>query len=93
MRRLFVGNISYAVREGELRALFASVGTVAQLKLFTHRDSGRSRGFGFVEMSTEEEARSAIERLNGRNLGGRILAVVEARERDSLNGGRAPHGR
>src|SRR4028119_1798521 len=70
-KRLFVGNLSFDVNEAELRDLFAQSGTVADCKLVTDRDTGRPRGFGFVEMSSEAEANAAIENLNGRDHPGR----------------------
>ena len=65
--RLYVGNLPYSVTELELRDLFASLGTITEAKIVTDRDTGRPRGFGFVEMSTEDEAKKAIEELNGRD--------------------------
>ena len=68
--RLYVGNLPYSVTELELRDLFASLGTITEAKIVTDRDTGRPRGFGFVEMSTEDEAKKAIEELNGPGRGG-----------------------
>ena len=86
-KRLFVGNLSFDVNEAELRDLFAQSGTVADCKLVTDRDTGRPRGFGFVEMSIEAEANAAIENLNGRDYQGRTLNVNEAQERSGGGGG------
>jgi len=79
--RLFVGNLSYNTTEMDLRDVFANLGDVVEVKVVTDRDSGRPRGFAFVEMSSAQEAASAIEQLNGRELGGRTLNVNEAAAR------------
>lgn len=86
-RRLYVGNLSYGATEAELRDMFAEAGTVSDAKVILDRDTGRSRGFGFVEMSTDAEATHAIEALNGRDLQGRAITVSEARERSGGGGG------
>ena len=85
--RLYVGNLPYAVTELDLRDLFGSIGTVTDAKIVTDRETGRPRGFGFVEMSTEDEARKAIEELNGRDVQGRQVAVKEAEDRRGGGGG------
>jgi RNA recognition motif-containing protein len=85
--RLYVGNLPYAVTELDLRDLFGGVGTVTDAKIVTDRETGRPRGFGFVEMSTEEEARKAIEEINGRDVQGRQVAVKEAEDRRGGGGG------
>ena len=85
--RLYVGNLPYSVTELDLRDLFAGLGTVTDAKIVTDRETGRPRGFGFVEMSTEEEARKAIDELNGRDVQGRQVAVKEAEERGRGFGG------
>jgi cold-inducible RNA-binding protein len=85
--RLYVGNLPYSVTELELRDLFAGLGTVTDAKIVTDRETGRPRGFGFIEMSTEDEARKAIEELNGRDLQGRQVAVKEAEDRRGGTGG------
>ena len=85
--RLYVGNLPYSVTELELRDLFAGMGTITEAKIVTDRDTGRPRGFGFVEMSTEDEARKAIDELNGRDVQGRPLAVKEAEDRRGGGGG------
>jgi cold-inducible RNA-binding protein len=80
-RRLFVGNLSYDTTEISLRELFAQAGNVAEAKIVLDRETGRPRGFGFVEMSSDNEARDAIERLNAREVDGRAITVSEAQER------------
>jgi RNA recognition motif-containing protein len=85
--RLYVGNLSYSITELDLRELFAGLGTVTDAKIITDRETGRPRGFGFIEMATEEEARKAIEELNGRDVQGRQVAVKEAEDRRGGGGG------
>src|SRR3954468_4767888 len=85
--RLYVGNLPYAVTELDLRDLFGGLGTVTDAKIVTDRETGRPRGFGFVEMSTEDEARKAIEEINGRDVQGRQVAVKEAEDRRGGGGG------
>jgi RNA recognition motif-containing protein len=85
--RLYVGNLSYSITELDLRELFAALGTVTDAKIITDRETGRPRGFGFIEMATEEEARKAIEELNGRDVQGRQVAVKEAEDRRGGGGG------
>jgi len=86
--RLYVGSLSYQTTEQELADLFGQVGQVDSATVITDRDSGRSKGFGFVEMSNDDEARRAIEQLNGTVLGSRQIIVNEARERrDNSYGG------
>ncbi len=80
--KLFVGSIAYSVNDSQLQDFFASVGTVVSAKVIMDRDSGRSKGFGFVEMSSDEEAAQAVKELNGKDLGGRALVVNEARPRE-----------
>jgi RNA recognition motif-containing protein len=79
--------LPYAVTELDLRDLFGGVGTVTDAKIVTDRETGRPRGFGFVEMSTEDEARKAIEEMNGRDVQGRQVAVKEAEDRRGGGGG------
>jgi cold-inducible RNA-binding protein len=79
VKKLYVGNMSYDTTEDTLRALFASVGEVESVNIVTDRMSGRPRGFGFVEMATEEEAQAAISQLNGTTLDDRQISVAEAR--------------
>lgn len=80
-RRLYVGNLSYATSEADLRQAFARCGSVVDVKIVTDRETGRSRGFGFVEMSTDDEAASATSTWSGQELQGRSLTVNEAQER------------
>ncbi|MFQ5509070.1 MAG: RNA recognition motif domain-containing protein [Leptospirillia bacterium] len=89
---LFVGNLSYDTTEVDLREAFEAFGQVTSAAVIMDRDSGRSRGFGFVEMSTDEEGRSAIEDLNGKEFQGRPLTVNEARPRGEGGGGRRGGG-
>lgn len=79
--RLFVGNLSYNTSEPELRSEFSKFGSVKDLKIIIDRDTGRSKGFGFVQFATEAEAQAALEGLDGQELSGRILAVKVAEER------------
>ncbi|HVU50271.1 MAG TPA: RNA-binding protein [Polyangia bacterium] len=85
--RLYVGNLPYSVTELDLRDLFSPMGTVTEAKIVTDRETGRPRGFGFVEMSNEAEAKKAIAELDGRDVGGRPVAVKEAEERRGGGGG------
>ncbi len=80
-KKLYVGGLSYSTTEDELHNLFEDQGTVLSAVVITDRDSGRSKGFGFVEMASEQEASNAIEQLNGKNVSGRNIMVNEARER------------
>jgi RNA recognition motif-containing protein len=77
--KLFVGNLDYTVTGDDLRAAFSSVGTVVDAVVITDKMSGRSRGFGFVEMSSDDEAKKAIEKVNGSDLKGRKINVNEAK--------------
>ena len=85
---IFVGNLSYASTEDDLRQLFAAFGTVERVNIITDRETGRSRGFGFVGMPNEDEARDAIDGLDGSELQGRSVAVNEARRREPRSGRR-----
>jgi cold-inducible RNA-binding protein len=90
MRKLYVGNLSFDVTDADLRHLFEPHGAIESAKVATDRDTGRSRGFGFIEMSSNSEAESAIAALNGREIGGRALVVNEARPKTSgFEGGRS----
>lgn len=91
-KKLYVGNLSYEVRDADLEQLFAPYGTVESANVIMDRDAGRSKGFGFVEMSTNEEAQKAIEALNGKDHQGRALTVNEARPREERGGGRGGFG-
>ena len=77
--KLYVGNLSYSVRDDDLQQQFSAFGNVQSAKVMMERDTGRSKGFGFVEMSNAEEAQAAIEGLHGQNMGGRDLTVNIAR--------------
>ena len=83
--RIYVGGLPYQTTEQDLLDLFAQVGHVTSATVITDRASGRSKGFGFVEMSNDQEARTAIERLNGTILGNRTIVVNEARERQTTD--------
>lgn len=97
MKNIFVGNLNFSTTEDQLRALFENYGVVERVSIMTDRDTGRSRGFGFVEMTNEAEADQAIAALNGNVLEGRTLNVNEARPRPERQrfgggGGRAAAG-
>ena len=85
--KLYVGGLPYSVAEDQLQALFSEHGTVESAKVISDRMTGRSRGFGFVEMSSQEEAQEAIDKLNGTALEGRTLTVNEAKPREPRSGG------
>jgi RNA recognition motif-containing protein len=85
---IFVGNLAYTATEEEIRQLFEEYGAVDTIRLATDRDTGRPRGFGFVEMPDTTEAQAAIDGLNGTSLGGRPLTVNEARPREERGGPR-----
>lgn len=91
--KLFVGGLSFSTTTDQLRALFAQVGAVEAATVVTERDTGRSRGFGFVEMATAEEAEQAIARFNGTDLGGRRLSVERAKAPTAGSGARGGFGR
>ena len=85
--KLYVGNLSFQTTSDELTTLFAQAGTVESVSLIEDRETGRSRGFGFVEMQTKEEGDAAIAQFNGTELAGRTLKVNEAKPRENRNGG------
>jgi len=89
-KRLFVGNLAYSTADQDLRDLFSRVGTCASASVLSDRETGRSRGFGFVEMSTDEEAQRAVAELNLTELQGRSINVTEARERGEARPPRPP---
>src|SRR6516164_8117067 len=89
-KKLYVGNLTYDVGDGELRQLFEAFGTVQSAQVIMDRDTGRSKGFGFVEMGSDQEAQAAIAGLNGKDVGGRSLTVNEARPK--TEGGRGGSG-
>lgn len=87
-KRLYIGNLSYSVKDENLRELFAQVGEVTSATVISDRETGRSKGFGFVEMSTDDLARQAISKFNGFVMMGRPLSVSEARPPAPREGGR-----
>ena len=86
-KKLHVGNLAFQTTSNDLQQLFGQAGTVESASVIEDRDTGRSKGFAFVEMSTEEEAASAIDQFNGKELAGRMLKVNEARPRENRSGG------
>ena len=92
-RKLYVGGLSFDTTDAELRAFFEQVGNVESASVISDRFSGRSKGFGFVEMATAAEARTAIQELNGKVLDGRTVTVDEARPPQQRGGGGRPGGR
>src|SRR5438094_8562051 len=91
-RKLYVGNLGYGLTDQDLTQLFAAHGTVESAQVVMDRDTGRSKGFGFVEMKTDQEAQAAIAALNGQDNGGRPLTVNEAKPRtDRPRGGSSDH--
>jgi RNA recognition motif-containing protein len=91
-KKLFVGNLNFKTTDDDLRTLFAQAGTIASATVMMDRATGRSRGFGFVEMSSDEEAEKAVKEFNGYDFQGRALNVNEARERTPGGGGGGPRG-
>jgi cold-inducible RNA-binding protein len=87
-----VGNLPYSATEASLRELFAPLGEVSSVSIITDRDSGRSKGFGFVEMATDAAAQQAISQLNGKNLDDRAITVAEARPQTDRGGNRGSFG-
>ncbi len=87
--KLYVGNLSYDTTEEDLRTLFSGAGTVTSVALIKDRDTGRSKGFAFVEMSTQEEAENALRQFNGYSLGNRDLKVDKARPQGDFSAGRS----
>lgn len=86
--KLYVGNLAFDTTSNDLQTLFAQAGTVESVSLIEDRETGRSRGFGFVEMQTKEEGAAAVEKFNGTELGGRPLKVNEAKPRENRGGSR-----
>jgi len=86
-KKLYVGNLSYDTSDSELQKMFEVYGTVQSAQVIMDRDTGRSKGFGFVEMGSDEEAKAAINGLSGKEVGGRSLTVNEARPREDRGGG------
>jgi RNA recognition motif-containing protein len=85
--KLYVGNLAYSVRDETLQQRFAEFGTVTSAKVMMDRDTGRSKGFGFVEMGSSEEAQASIRGLNGQSIDGRAIVVNEARPKEAGGGG------
>src|SRR5437588_13099261 len=92
-KKLYVGNLEYSVTDSQLEQMFAAHGTVESAQVVMDRDTGRSKGFGFVEMKSDQEAQAAIAALNGQLSGGRNLTVNEARPREDRGGGGGGGGR
>ncbi|HEY8667928.1 MAG TPA: RNA-binding protein [Tepidisphaeraceae bacterium] len=92
-KKLYVGNLSYDINSSELEQLFGQHGTVQSAEIINDRDTGRSKGFGFVEMGSDDEAQAAIAALNGQEHNGRALTVNEARPREERSGGGGGGGR
>lgn len=90
--KIFVGSLPYKVEEADLQELFAAYGEVSSVKIITDRETGRSKGFGFVEMSDDESGQKAIDGLNGTEIGGRSIAVSQAEERKPGTGGGGSRG-
>lgn len=90
-KKLYVGNLSYSVADGDLAKMFEAYGEVTSAQVIMDRDTGRSKGFGFVEMRNDQEAAAAIQALNGQDNGGRALTVNEARPKTE-GGGRGGYG-
>jgi RNA recognition motif-containing protein len=91
--KLYVGNLSFQTTENDLQDLFSQAGTVESCRIITDRDTGRSRGFGFVEMSSKAEGQAAIDQFAGRELDGRALTVNEAKPQENRGGGGGGGGR
>jgi RNA recognition motif-containing protein len=92
-KKLYVGNLGYGVTDSDLDKMFAAHGTVQSAQVIMDRDTGRSKGFGFVEMPNDQEAQAAIQALNGHDVGGRQLTVNEARPKtEGRSGGRGGYG-
>jgi len=87
VKNIFVGNLSFGATEDSVRSMFEAYGTVDRVSVVTDRETGRARGFGFVEMSADDEAERAIAALNGRELDGRALNINEARPKEDRGGG------
>ena len=92
-RKLYVGNLSYDVDSSSLEQMFAAHGSVQSAQIITDRDTGRSKGFGFVEMGSDEEAQAAIAAMNGQENNGRALTVNEAKPKENRSGGGGGGGR
>ena len=86
-KKLYVGNMSYQTTDQQIRELFSQAGEITEITLITDRETGRAKGFGFVEMASEEAAKEAIKRFNGHSLNDRTLTVNEAKPREERSGG------
>jgi RNA recognition motif-containing protein len=86
-KKVYVGNLSYSANEDDLRQMFEEHGTVVSAQVIMDRETGRSKGFAFVEFSNDQEAQAAISALDGKEIGGRVLKVNEARPREDRGGG------
>ena len=91
-RKLYVGNLPYSATESALSDLFAASGTVESCKLITDRDTGQSKGFGFIEIATDSEVHAAIDKLNGTDYDGRPMKINEARPQEKRSGGGGGRG-
>jgi RNA recognition motif-containing protein len=91
-KKLYIGNLAFAATQQDLEELFSQAGTCESVAVITDRDTGQSRGFGFVEMGSNAEAQAAIQQFDGHELKGRALKVNEAREREGGGGGRGGGG-
>lgn len=91
-KKLYAGNLPYTTTEEELQTFFAQAGTVESVRIIIDRDTGRSKGFGFVEMASDEEAKKAIETLNGQDVGGRPIKINEANPQERRPGGMSAGG-
>jgi RNA recognition motif-containing protein len=91
-KKLYVGNLSYGTTDSDLQQMFEEFGTVRSAQVIMDRDSGRSKGFAFVEMGSDQEAQAAINALNGKDVDGRALTVNEAKPREDRGGGRGGYG-
>lgn len=91
-KKLYVGNLGYNVSKNDLEQMFAAHGTIVSAQVITDRETGRSKGFGFVEMGSDQEARAAISALSGKSIEGRNLTVNEARPQEGHSGGRGGGG-
>ena len=92
-KKLYVGNLSFQTTEADLKEMFSEVGQVESVQIITDRDTGRSKGFGFIEMSDDAAAAKAIEQFNGKEVNGRALTVNEARPKESGSSGFGGGGR
>ncbi len=91
-KKLYVGNLPYSVSDSDLQQMFEAHGTVVSAQVIMDRDTGRSKGFGFVEMSSDAEAQAAVDAMNGKDINGRPLTVNEARPKPEGGGGRGGRG-